>query len=81
MTHQIEIPHLEFFAAKNIFTGSAVNFRFQIEPKDGILHTTIYDTYCFELAPKLGTFEAPLEQKGLDDTLAWIREQYQSYSV
>ena len=84
---ELFIPTLHTFAMKNIFTGSAGNFRFKITPNiqmktpkevdfesSAMLAEYWHGLYCYEKSTIEGQKSFPLTDAGRSDMLAWLKE-------
>lgn len=72
-----DIPALNFFENKNIYTGSeGKNFRFRIENKDGSLDCCVWnEDICYELCTVSAEKSFELSSDGLCKAVDWVFEQ------
>jgi hypothetical protein len=80
------IPTLHTFAMKNIFTGSAGNFRFKITPNiqmktpkevdfesSSMLAEYWHGLYCYEKSTIEGQETFPLTEEGRSEMIKWLQ--------
>ncbi len=75
MEYPIELPNTEYFSYRNIYTGSVGDFRYRIEPVDSQLKVYTYAIYCYEAAETIATYEAALDDDGIEKIRVWLTEQ------
>ena len=83
------LPGIQFFISGNPFSGSYRGLNYLVKPvkadveKDIDSHLEVcvwYGMICSELATMEATAEFPLDTDGIAATVAWLREQYNTFT-
>ena len=86
---QLFLPTLHTFAMDNIFTGSAGEFRFRIQPKvvkkenkkevdmeaSTIFAEFWHGPFCYEKSQMEGSESFPMTEAGREALLAWLQSK------
>ena len=70
---------VDFFQSKNKLSGSLGNFRYMMIPDGDGIQVYTYETYCFEVAPKLAETRVEMSDQGLQGAGEWLNAQYEAY--
>lgn len=62
---EFDFRGVDFFQSKNKLSGSLGNFRYMMIPDGDGIQVYTYETYCFEVAPKLAETPGGDERPGL----------------
>lgn len=76
---ELPLPSLEFFQAKNPYTGSAGEFRYRVASDGELLTAWVYEHDCFEVADPFCQGEFPVTQEGMHRLGEWLYERWMEY--
>ncbi|GAA6513461.1 hypothetical protein [Merdimmobilis hominis] len=76
---EFDFRGVDFFQSKNKLSGSLGNFRYMMIPDGDGIQVYTYETYCFEVAPKLAETRVEMSDQGLQGAGEWLNAQYEAY--
>lgn len=75
-----DIPSLNYFTSKNIFTGSLRGMGYIITPQEGQLHGAVWHgNLRSDLSEMVSQVDFPLEEAGLASLLDWLEQQFRTF--